>query len=57
MLIEYDNTQNVANHIHSIWHDLRRNWGRELLREQPQPRARVRCGGAGRRTLWLFHAL
>ena len=32
-LIEYDNTQNDANHIHSIWHDLTRNWGRDLLRE------------------------
>jgi hypothetical protein len=32
-LIEYDNTQNDANHIHSVWHDLRRNWGRDLLRE------------------------
>jgi hypothetical protein len=32
-LTEYDNTRNDANHIHSIWHDLRRNWGRDLLRE------------------------
>ena len=32
-LIEYDNTQNNANHIHSIWHDLTNNWGRDLLRE------------------------
>jgi hypothetical protein len=32
-VIEYDNTQNNANHIHSIWHDLTRNWGRDLLRE------------------------
>jgi hypothetical protein len=24
-LVEYDNTQNDANHIHSIWHDLTRN--------------------------------
>ena len=32
-LVEYDNTQNDANHIHSIWHDLTRNWGRDLLRE------------------------
>ena len=32
-LIEYDNTQNDANHIHSVWHDLERNWGRDLLRE------------------------
>jgi Protein of unknown function (DUF3500) len=32
-LIEYDNTQNDANHIHSVWHDLTNNWGRDLLRE------------------------
>jgi len=32
-LIEYDNTQNNANHIHSVWHDLTRNFGRDLLRE------------------------
>jgi Protein of unknown function (DUF3500) len=32
-LIEYDNTQNNANHIHSVWHDLANNWGRDLLRE------------------------
>ena len=32
-LIEYDNTQNNANHIHSVWHDLDNNWGRDLLRE------------------------
>jgi hypothetical protein len=32
-LIEYDNTQNHANHIHSIWHDLSNNWGRDFLRE------------------------
>jgi len=32
-LIEYDNTQNDANHIHSVWHDLERNFGRDLLRE------------------------
>jgi hypothetical protein len=32
-LVEYDNTQNDANHIHSVWHDLARNWGRDLLRE------------------------
>jgi hypothetical protein len=35
-LIEYDNTQNDANHIHSVWHDLERNWGRDLLREHYQ---------------------
>ena len=32
-LVEYDNTQNNANHIHSVWHDLTGNFGRDLLRE------------------------
>lgn len=30
-LIEYDNTQNNANHIHTVWRDLRRDWGEDLL--------------------------
>lgn len=32
-LAEYDNTQNNANHIHSVWRDTRRDWGDDLLRE------------------------
>jgi len=32
LLIEYDNTQNNANHIHSVWHDPRRDFGKDLLR-------------------------
>jgi hypothetical protein len=35
-LLEFDNTQNDANHIHSVWHDLVRNFGRDLLREHYQ---------------------
>jgi Protein of unknown function (DUF3500) len=31
-LIEFDNTQNNANHIHSVWHDLRHEFGGDLLR-------------------------
>jgi hypothetical protein len=30
-LLEYDNTQNNANHIHTVWRDLRRDWGEDLL--------------------------
>lgn len=26
-LVEYDNTQNGANHIHSVWRDLEADWG------------------------------
>lgn len=32
-LIEYDNTQNDANHIHSVWRDFGNDFGRDLLRE------------------------
>jgi hypothetical protein len=30
-LIEYDNTQNDANHIHSVWRDYANDWGEDLL--------------------------
>jgi len=32
-LIEYDNSQNDGNHIHSIWRDLERDFGGDLLRK------------------------
>jgi hypothetical protein len=32
LLIEYDNTQDDANHIHSVWHDPAREFGDDLLR-------------------------
>jgi hypothetical protein len=32
LLIEYDNTQNDANHIHSVWRDPRNDFGVDLLR-------------------------
>ena len=30
-LVEYDNTQNSANHIHTVWRDPRNDWGEDLL--------------------------
>ena len=30
-LAEYDNTQDNANHIHSVWRDFRNDWGTDLL--------------------------
>ncbi|MDQ3700391.1 MAG: DUF3500 domain-containing protein [Chloroflexota bacterium] len=30
-LVEYDNTQNDANHIHTVWRDLQNDWGDDLL--------------------------
>jgi hypothetical protein len=32
-LIEFDNTQNEANHIHLVWRDFKGDWGRDLLAE------------------------
>lgn len=32
-LMEYDNTQNNANHVHAVWRDAERDFGRDLLRE------------------------
>ena len=32
-LIEYDNTQNDGNHIHSVWRDFNGDFGRDLLRD------------------------
>ena len=32
-LIEYDNTQNDGNHIHSVWRDFNGDFGRDVLRE------------------------
>ena len=32
-LVEYDNTQNTNNHIHSVWRDFNGDFGRDLLRE------------------------
>ena len=33
LLVEYDNTQNDANHIHTVWRDPDRDFGRDLLAE------------------------
>ena len=32
-LIEYDNTQNHANHIHCVWREFKGDWGEDLLAE------------------------
>jgi hypothetical protein len=35
-LIEYDNTQNNANHVHSVWRDFNGDFGEDLLRAHYQ---------------------
>ena len=32
-ILEYDNTQNNANHIHAVWRDLENDFGDDLLRQ------------------------
>lgn len=32
-LIEFDNIQNKANHIHTVWRDFKGDFGRDLIRE------------------------
>lgn len=32
-LIEYDNTQNNANHIHTVWRDFNGDFGRDVLKD------------------------
>lgn len=32
-LVEYDNTQNSANHIHSVWREYKGDWGNDLIAE------------------------
>jgi hypothetical protein len=38
LLIEYDNTQNDANHIHTVYRDLERDFGGDVLRAHLSPR-------------------
>lgn len=33
VLIEYDNTQNNGNHIHTVWRDLKNDFGEDLLKK------------------------
>ena len=32
-LVEYDNTQNEANHIHTVWHSLSNDFGLDALKQ------------------------
>jgi hypothetical protein len=35
-VIEYDNTQNGANHVHTVWHDRQRDFGQDALKDHYQ---------------------
>ena len=43
-LVEYDNTQNDGNHIHSVWRDFNGDFGRDLLREHLRVVAALTAG-------------
>jgi hypothetical protein len=45
VLIEYDNTQNNANHIHTVWRDLERDFGGDLLRSHYEHHRRAGNNG------------
>lgn len=38
-LIEYDNIQNNANHVHTVWRDFEGDFGRDVLKEHYQAHA------------------
>jgi hypothetical protein len=48
VLIEYDNTQNDANHIHSVWHDPRNDVGADVLRAHYRTGHRHHVGAPGK---------
>jgi Protein of unknown function (DUF3500) len=45
-LIEFDNTQNDANHIHCVWRDFQGDWGADLLAEHYRNSAHHQHAGA-----------
>ncbi|MCA8971990.1 MAG: DUF3500 domain-containing protein [Planctomycetes bacterium] len=42
--IEYDNTQNGANHVHTVWHDLTNDFGVDALRAHYEQHHRSEAG-------------
>lgn len=47
-VIEYDNTQDGANHIHTVWRDIERDFGADLLREHYERAEHHRIGTTDR---------
>jgi len=35
-LVEYDNTQNGANHVHAVWREMDGDWAEDLLKAHYQ---------------------
>jgi hypothetical protein len=47
-VIEYDNTQNGANHVHVVWRDLQRDFGGDLLEHHLRNHDAAHGGAANR---------
>lgn len=47
-VIEYDNTQNGANHVHVVWRDLERDFGGDLMEQHLRNHAAAHGGSAKR---------
>jgi hypothetical protein len=47
-VIEYDNTQNGANHVHVVWRDLQRDFGGDLLEHHLRNHEAAHGGAANR---------
>ena len=45
-LVEYDNTQNGANHIHAVWRDLANDWAEDVLAAHYRERHAVTPDGS-----------
>ena len=50
-VIEFDNTQNNGNHVHSVWRDFDSDFGRDLLREHLANGEALESRGRGSRGL------
>ncbi len=46
-LVEFDNTQNQANHIHSVWRDLNKDFGADPLRDHYEKYHNATLPGTG----------
>jgi hypothetical protein len=46
-LVEYDNTQDGANHVHLVWRDLVGEWGADRLAEHYRTSPHHRSGKSG----------
>lgn len=44
-LLEYDNVQNEANHVHSVWRDFDGDFGRDILGEHYKAEYSREVGG------------